>query len=653
MPKAVDYDPFADEAPAFTRGKPVDFDPFADEQPYDLGKDLKRQLGLTARAGVTGVMGIPNLIGDAANSAINLGTSGINKVLGTKIPALDMPSDVTQRGMTAAGIPEPQGLLEKLVGVGGSALSGAGGARALSQIPQIPQAVRGAFGTLADAPKLQAVGAVSGALGVEGAREAGVENPLALMAVGSIAGMAPGGSATTLSRLGSGARQAAAPFTNRGREVLVGEALNRVANTPSATAARMETPEVLVPGSRPMVHEVSRDPGMIGAYSALRGMDPEGRIPQRLSQQNSARQAEMGRISGTEGTLQRATEKRDSTYAQMAQPAFDNASPVRIGREWINNPVVRTIREIRESPAGARQTVREALDEAEGLITQDGADLSDARVLYEIRKDLDLLRTGQLSGAGKSGRERANMRTAERELSRVISSLDQTIESGAPGYQSYMRMFAKRSVPLEQLKGLQSLREKAVLAAPDPLTGEDVLSQAKFRTLLRNNTAPNPNYQNAPLNGRGPGQTQMRISVPGTREPVLANLSSQQIRTLDRIAQDLDRGAAATAGTMKVPGSDTFKNLSVAAVMGRVLGDKTGELAMQSSGGKAIAAPLSFLYRMPDRDVQMLMLEAWLDPALASRLMRQATRAEIEGVATELGRRAAQQSAASAIYGAE
>lgn len=651
MPRAVDFDPFADEAPK--AGKPVDFDPFAEEEKYDIGKDLKRQLGLTARAGVTGLTGIPNLIGDAANSAINLGTGGINKALGTKIPALAMPSDVTQRGMTSAGIPEPQGILEKLVGVGGSALSGAGGARALSQASQIPQAVRDAFRTLGDAPKLQAVGAASGALGVEGAQEAGVENPLALMAIGSIAGMAPGGSATTLSRLAGGARQAAAPFTARGKERLVGEALNRVATNPTAAAERMASPEILVPGSRPMVHEVARDPGLISAYSSMRGMDDQGRIPQRLSEQNTARQAEMARISGNEGTLGQATAKRDRAYQEIAVPAFENATPINIGREWINNPVLRTIREIRESPAGARQTVREAIDEAERMVTQEGANLGDARVLYEIRKDLDLLRKGELSGAGLGGRERANMRTANSELSRVISSLDQTIESGAPGYQSYMRMFAKRSVPLEQLKGLQSLREKAVLAAPDPVTGEEVLSQAKFRGLLRNNIGANPDYGRAPLNGRGPGQNQLRISVPGTREPVLANLSANQLRTLGRIAADLDRGASATSGTMKVPGSDTFKNLSIAAVIGRILGDKTGELVMSSSAGKSVAAPLSFLYRMPDRDVQMLMLEAWQDPQLASRLMRQASRAEIEGIATELGRRAAQQSAASALYGSE
>lgn len=656
MPKAVDYDPFADEAPA--RGKPVDFDPFEEKPKYDLGKDLKRQAGLTVRNAVTGVAGIPNMIGDAANAALNLPIMGANRFLGTKIPTFQMPSDVTQRGMTAMGLPEPSGLLEKLVGVGSSALSGAGAARAVSQLPQIPAALRSGFGALADAPKLQAVGAAAGALGVEGAKAAGVENPLALLAIGSIAGMAPGGSATALQRAGAGARQAVAPlFTTRGKERLVGEALNRVSTTPDATANRLIQSRELVPGSRPMVSDVAQDPGLIGAESALRGMDERNMIGARRSEQNTARMAEMNRLARDEGTLARATEKRDGTFAAMAEPAFDNAKPLNIGREWINNPVLRKIQELRETPDGARSTVKEALDEAQDYLTQEGVDLTDARVLYAIRKDIDLLRTGKLSGAGKSGRERANMQTARSQLDQVVKSIDDAIESGATGYREYMQMYAKRSVPLESLRALQELRSRAVISAPDAVTGGDVLSQAKFKNLLRNNITANPRYQQAPYNGKGPGAATMRASAPdaetGKRVPVLAKLSPNQVRALGRIADDLDRGASVNSPTVKVPGSDTFKNMSVAAVIGRVLGDKTGELVMDSSAGKSIARPLSFLYRVPDRDVQFLMLEAWQDPQLAGRLMKQATREEIESIASELGRRAAQQSAASALYGTE
>lgn len=670
MPKQVDYNPFEDEAPApAARGAPVDHDPFADAEHSDgryaelpfkkpggtFLPSIPRQLGLTARHMVTGVTSIPTMIGDAANAALNIPMSLANKYgdtdfwYGQKHKLFQAPSDVTQDAMTAVGVPQPEGALERIVGVGSSAVGGAGAANVLSRmsagLPAIPEILR----TLSEGPKIQAAGALTGATAVEGAKELGVDNPVALMGLSVGAGMLPGGGATVATRGASGLRQAAAPFTMRGRERLVGEALNRVSSTPTATAERLMAAQEIVPGSRPMVPDVAQDPGLLGAHRAVRGMDERNLIGQRMSEQNAARQADLDRIAGDETTLQAALDKRGRTFQQMAEPAFENAGRVEIGREWINNPVLRRIQEIRETPEGARQTVREALDEVQAMITTEGADLGNPRVLYEIRKDLDLLRTGKLSGAGKSGRERANMGTAETQISNVIRALDDTIESAAPGYRDYMQMFAKRSVPVSQLRALQSLRERANLSAPDGTTQNEVISQGKFRALLRNNMVANPNY-----GGRGPGAARLRgnyLDQDGKRAPVLADLSPNHLRVLDRVAADLDRGAAPNSANVRSHGSDTFQNMSIAAVLGRVLGDRAGEVAAQSTTGKSITAPLNFLYRMPERDVQLLMIEAWRDPALAGRLMRDATRAEIEDVGRELARRAQQQAAANAMYG--
>lgn len=650
--------------------------PVAQARP--LSKEIPRQIGLTARYGVQGPAAIPMMVGDAANTLTNavgdvlkklphdlpgmqgpagLATSLANTLRGS--PRLGMASTALRDGLTSAGLPLPEGTQERAVEAGSEALTGAGAmgliARAIQNVPGLLRAAP-LLAEFAKAPVAQATGAGAATIGTDYAKQAGVENPLALAGIALATSMLPGGAKTAISRPLSGAVQMVRPFTPRGKETLVGEALNKVSTTPGATADRLAASRPIVPGSRPMVSDVAQDPGLIGAESALRGMDERNLLGARKSEQNAARQAELDRITGDDRTLERAQTKRDRTFADMAEPAFENARPVTIGREWINNPILRTIQDIRESPAGSRQTVREAMDEAQDLLTHEGVNLSNVRHLYEVRKDLDLLRTGSLSGAGKSGRERSNMRTAERQLSEVIRSFDTVIEGAAPGYRDYMQMFAKRSVPLESVRALQELRGRAVLAAPDPVTGQEVLSQSKFKNLLRNNIAVNPRYQQAPTNGRGPGAATLSIGVPdvgGKKVPVLARLSPQHVRTLDRIAADLDRSSATTSATVKPPGSDTFKNMSVAAVIGRVLGDKTGELAMESSAGKTLAKPLSFLYRVPDRDVQLLMLEAWQDPQLASRLMRQATRAEIEGIAAELGQRAGRQAAAANLYGGE
>ena len=596
-------------------------------KPRTTSQEAGRQAGLMARTGVKAVTGIPAMIGDAANADVNYGVRGVNAVAGTKIPELGLVSTAVDQGLNNIGLPQPGNIIERLNEVFGSALGGAGlmggVSKLLSQTPQ----VAGLLGEFSKAPIAQAVGAGTGLLATEGAQKLGIENPYALMGIGmlgSVAGSGPQGAV-------GGISAASAPFRRVGQDVIVGRALNRLSTTPEATAARLAESQQIVPGSAPMVSQVSRDPGLAGAESALRGMDERNLIGNRLSQQNSARMSELNRVARDEATVTQATAKRDSTVDDILTPAFENKTPIPLGREWINNPVRSRIQSIRETPAGARKTVRDAMDEAEALLTQDGVDITDAETLYEIRKDLALARDGKLVGKGRSGAELANLRTARTQLNDVIGALDEQIETGAPGYRKYLDLYSKRSIPLDQLEALQTIRQRAILATPDPVTGESVLSQAKFTTLLRNNLDNGLN-----LRGRGPDG---------------AKLSQQQISTLDRVAADLDRGSAPNAATVRVPGSDTFKNMSVAAVIGRILGDTAAELASDNSTVKTLVRPLNFLYRVPDQQIQQMMIETWLDPRLASQLMRRATEADVQSVAKQLGDSLGRQATANAVYG--
>lgn len=594
--------------------------------PRTLGQEAGRQAGLTARTAVKGITAIPAMVGDAANAAVNYGVRGINALTGSKIPELGLVSDAVDRGLNRF-LPQPAAPVERLSEIAGSALFGAGASQiGANAIKSIPGAAR-VLGELGSAPVAQSVGAGTGAFAVDQAQDMGIKNPIALGAIGMVGSVAGGG---TMGAVG-GLRAAAQPFRRAGQDVIVGRALNRLATNPENAATNLSQARQIVPGSAPMVSQVSRDSGLAGAESALRGMDERNLIGNRLSQQNTARQAELNRIARDEATVTQATAKRDRTVDDVLDPAFANKKPIPIGREWINNPVRRKIQELRETPAGARKTVRDALDEAEAQLTQEGVDLSDAETLYEIRKDLALARDGKLVGKGKSGAELANLKTARSQLNDVIAALDETIEQGAPGFRDYLKLYSKRSIPLDQLEAIQKIRDRAILAAPDPVTGEAVLSQAKFTTLLRNNLD-----NGMKLRGRGPDG---------------AKLSQNQLATLDRVAADLDRGAAPSAATVRSPGSDTFKNMSVAAVIGRVLGDTAADLADNSTAVKTITKPLSFLYRVPDQQIQQLMLEAWLDPQLAAKLMRRATEADVKSVAAELGERLGRQAAANAVYG--
>lgn len=605
--------------------------PVAEASPGpSLGQQVGRQVGLAGRALGTGIMAIPNVIGDAANAAVNLPISGLNR-LGANIPKLPLTSDVTQQAMTAVGLPAPKNPLENIIQAGGAALTGAG---ALGTAARLGGRIAPALKTLAAGPMAQTTGAMAGALGTDYAQQAGVTNPLALTAIGIVSGGGPGMAKSAIGRSLGGVAQMAAPFTGGGREVIAGKALNRLSTTPQATADRLATAEELVPGSRPTVSQVSNDPGLMGAESALRGLDASdgNRLGQRASEQNMARQRALYDVAGDETTLTAARAYQKQAYDELAAPAFAKKQPITIGREWINNPVRRTIQQLRETPAGARKTVRDALDEAEAQLTQEGVDLSDAETLYAIRKDLALARDGKLTGKGSSGAELANLKNARTQLNTVIDSLDDVIETGAPGFKNYLKVFHERSIPLDQLRAAQALRSRSETAIMSRSGDEQApILGVRFGKIFRDNLDQG-------LNLRGKG-------------PKAGNMTPAQINVLRSVADDIDRGAAAQASTVRVPGSDTFKNLSVANVIGRVLGDDAGALISETSGAKSLYRPLSYLYHVPDRAMQQLLVEAWLDPKLASRLMKKATQHEVESLAAELGTRLNRQVAASALYG--
>ena len=154
----------------------------AQPQPRTVGQDIARQVGLTARAGITGLTAIPAMMADPVAAAIN-------QAAGRQVMAL--PSQGIQTLMTAAGLPEPEGRLERAVQTGAAAMAG---------LP--PQAAL-AKGTPALAPLAQnllpqtaaaAAGGTAAQLASEAVQEA-TENPIASVIAGLAAGTVAGAAA--------------------------------------------------------------------------------------------------------------------------------------------------------------------------------------------------------------------------------------------------------------------------------------------------------------------------------------------------------------------------------------------------------------------------------------------------------------------------
>lgn len=147
-------------------------------QEPSLASQLGRQLGLTARAGITGLTAVPAAMADFATGAASLATG----------KAFKPSSQAFQEFMTQMGLPEAQGGLERAVQSGAGAMAGTGAQAAASQFSpmlaplaaNLPQQI-GAAG----------VGGVAGqATGETVADITG--SPLAGVAAGMVAGVLGG-----------------------------------------------------------------------------------------------------------------------------------------------------------------------------------------------------------------------------------------------------------------------------------------------------------------------------------------------------------------------------------------------------------------------------------------------------------------------------
>jgi len=230
-------------------------------------------------------------------------------------------------------------------------------------------------------------------------------------------------------------------------------------------------------------------------------------------------------------------------------------------------------------------------------------DGTDPARLYEVRKDLRDAAQGLLNKEGSA------YNLAKSQLEQVIRSIDNVLETSAPGYKDYLSKYAASSRGIERLEAVQDFRKRVLSTTPDiGRVGDFLISQPAFTRAIR----------------------------ALEDDPKLGGLSRTQFGVLQRVSRDLDDGVLARAA--KSPGSDTFKNMSTANVIGGIIGKQIfGET---SPFLNKVASPLNWLYNGTDDAIREVLVDAMLDPKLAARLMQKATTTTIQPVSQELQRRA-------------
>jgi hypothetical protein len=284
----------------------------------------------------------------------------------------------------------------------------------------------------------------------------------------------------------------------------------------------------------------------------------------------------------------------------MRESAFANKHPVPTSA--IDEAITATLND----PAKQRKTVDDAMGYVRSLLAKrvdPETGTIDPMALYSVRKDITDAMAGKLQG------EQANLKLARGELTALLPIIDNTIETGAPGFNKYMSQYAKSSSAIDQMRILQGIESKVTTGQPNLMTGEPVLAAAALRRQLA-----------------------------AKQDELGAQLSAPAQRRLDNIIDEINRGQAATAPGVKAPGSDTFKNMSMGNMIGRVFSESMAD----NTTLRTMTRPLDFLYKLPDQQIQQLLVESMLDPQLAAQMMGKANIMKVEPLAKSLRKKAEQ-----------
>ena len=569
----------------------------AEPQGPSMTEQLGRQVGLATRPMAQAVMSAGGMLPLVVDPAVNF----FNLAAGTNVPTM---SQAMPRTLTAMGFPEPATATERVVQDMTTAGYGVAGAANLARqaLPAVTsQTAQEFLKMLATNPQAQAAAATA-ATAAGGALREGGAGPAAQIGGAMLAGMvAPGGPKLPITQRAIAAPATVVqPFTQAGREVIVGNVLRKLATEPDLAASRLAQAEPLVPGVRPTTAATAFDPGLASAETAIRALDQSGAFATRLSANQQALLDAYRRISGKPGSIPFAEAKRTEVTRPMREEAFAGVTvdPVTF-QSGVNLVVNKAIDNVMASPVGVRMDVESAMKWATDRIAKAKTPMQ----LYEIRKDL--------AGAagGKYNQENPSLRLAGGQLKDVIKAVDDVIDASAPGFKAYMDKYSKMSGPIDQMRMLQKIESQVTTGQPNLMTGEPVLAAGSLRRQLANKAE----------------ELDLKLSIPA------------QTR-LDNIIDEINRGMAATAPGVRAPGSDTFKNMSMGNMIGRIF----SESMATNTTLRTMTRPLDFLYKLPDEQIQQLLVEAMLDPKMAAMMMSKANMMKVDPLAKSLRQKAEQ-----------
>lgn len=242
-----------------------------------------------------------------------------------------------------------------------------------------------------------------------------------------------------------------------------------------------------------------------------------------------------------------------------------------------------------------------------------------------------------LSAFPEVRRDLSNVSAAQRSLDRLTARRDEAVkgfEKSAAG--EFLRKDPEQAFASVIKSGnrTQGLTQLVRMAKGDPDKMEQ-LRRAAVNQMIR--TIENKGAVDALSNNvLSPAKTKEFMAANGKALQKSGLLSPGQIAVLNRVEEDMNRAVyAQTVG--KAVGSNTYQNLATGAVLGQI------SMGMAKPNGllaNTIGRAGNWMYRVADKEVQALVAEAMLDPALARELMARATPERVNWLGDMLKRRA-------------
>lgn len=462
-----------------------------------------------------------------------------------------------------------------------------------------------------------AIGAGTAAIQPVGTDESRMQN----MAVGG----ALGGALPAALRAGKVAKAALVdPFTQNGRQRIVGGAIRAAAADPAEAGANMAMARGATPGFNPTAGQASNDAGVASLERAARAIDPAGfgdidtsqrsaliNALRSVAQTPEDRAAAVAARDGAAETLYGTARTSDTMRRELAQNEGVQAASLKYARSGgmsaPPNDAAAAAAAIQPSAELSalmkRPDFQSAVGQARALAANKGVDLGDPLTsiqgMHYVKLALDDMI--QPSGASALGN---NARGA---LTDMRGTLLDEMSAVSPAYGTARNVYADMSKPINQMDIGQELYNRFV---PPLADGAAVpfrsTADAYAKALTRNGDKLAANVtgmKNARLES---------IMEPGQMDLLRGVVSDSQMKAA---AENIGRGV----------GSDTVQKMAMSHVIDQAgLPSWIGALApLRSVGGMAKTVG-DIVYTKNDETMRHLLADVLKDPTRAADAMNRA-----------------------------